>query len=201
MTIPRRLLLLSGGMDSIAIAWWLRPEACLTIDYGQVPAQAEIRAAQAAASAMGLEHHLLQVGCRVLGSGDLAGQPPAAIAPVREWWPFRNQLLVTCAAAWAVTRGFQQILLGTIASDGVHVDGTAAFMDHLSRLLAMQEGGITLAAPALHLQPEALIATSRVPMEILSWAHSCHVSDLACGRCRGCNKHANTMEACGHAPY
>lgn len=38
-------LLLSGGMDSVSIAWWLRPDVALTIDYGQKPAEAEIDAA------------------------------------------------------------------------------------------------------------------------------------------------------------
>jgi len=37
------LLLLSGGIDSVAIAAWKRPEICLTIDYGQRSARAEIR--------------------------------------------------------------------------------------------------------------------------------------------------------------
>ena len=40
-------LLLSGGMDSIAIAWWKRPDIALTLDYGQQAANAEIKAATA----------------------------------------------------------------------------------------------------------------------------------------------------------
>ncbi|RUW76172.1 7-cyano-7-deazaguanine synthase, partial [Mesorhizobium sp. M1E.F.Ca.ET.063.01.1.1] len=30
-----RMLLFSGGLDSSALAWWLRPELCVTINYGQ----------------------------------------------------------------------------------------------------------------------------------------------------------------------
>ena len=36
-------LLLSGGMDSIALAYWKRPDIALTIDYGQAAADAEER--------------------------------------------------------------------------------------------------------------------------------------------------------------
>ena len=32
-------LLLSGGMHSVAIAWWRRPNIAITIDYGQLPAE------------------------------------------------------------------------------------------------------------------------------------------------------------------
>ena len=35
-----RALLLSGGMDSIALAFWKRPEIAITIDYGQRAAEA-----------------------------------------------------------------------------------------------------------------------------------------------------------------
>ena len=28
-------LLLSGGMDSISIAWWKRPDVAISVDYGQ----------------------------------------------------------------------------------------------------------------------------------------------------------------------
>ena len=36
-------MLLSGGMDSIAVAYWRRPSLAITIDYGQVPAAGELR--------------------------------------------------------------------------------------------------------------------------------------------------------------
>ena len=41
----RTWIALSGGMDSICLAWWKRPESAITIDYGQLAASAEIAAA------------------------------------------------------------------------------------------------------------------------------------------------------------
>jgi 7-cyano-7-deazaguanine synthase len=38
-------LLLSGGMDSVALAYWLRPDVAFTIDYGQLSAEGELRSA------------------------------------------------------------------------------------------------------------------------------------------------------------
>lgn len=201
MTAVRRVLLLSGGMDSVAIAHWLRPELCLTIDYGQLPAEAEIRASGAVCRDLGLAHEVLRIDCRVIGSGDLAGRPASSLAHVREWWPFRNQLLITLAAGMVVERGYQELLLGSVRSDGAHLDGTPDFIARMSALIEQQEGHMRVRAPAIHLDSPELIKQSGVPWEVLAWAHSCHVSTLACGQCRGCNKHANVLEACGQTPY
>jgi 7-cyano-7-deazaguanine synthase len=201
MTTVRRVLLLSGGMDSIALAYWMRPELCVTLDYGQVPAAAEIQASESVCRELGLMHQVIRADCRAVGSGDLAGSSAVALAPVREWWPFRNQLLVTLAAAAVVDHGYQELLLGTVRTDGVHRDGCQEFLDRLSGLLEFQEGHLRVRAPAIHLDSAELIRESGVPQSVLAWAHSCHVATLACGRCRGCHKHANVVEACGHSPY
>lgn len=194
-------LLLSGGMDSACIAWWRRPEVCITLDYGQKPAAAEIRAAAAVCAELGVEHLLLRVDLAALGSGDMAGRPQLAEAPVPEWWPFRNQMLVTLAAMLGVSRGIKRLLIGCLATDERHADGRAAFVNAMDALLAMQEGGLRLEAPAIAMTDSDLVRTSGIPSEVLAWAHSCHIADHACGMCRGCQKHYKTLGALGHAPY
>lgn len=194
-------LLLSGGMDSIALAWWLRPELALTINYGQRPAAAEIRASQAAADSIGIQHHVIGADLSSLGSGDLSGSAPLGIAPVTEWWPFRNQMLITLAAMRGVSLGVTRLLIGTVKSDSAHADGTVAFIKSMNDLLCLQEGGITLEAPAIALSACELLHSSAIPMEILAWAHSCHVANEPCGYCRGCRKHYETLMEFGVAPY
>ena len=66
----KKAILLSGGMDSIALAYWLRPEIAITLDYGQRAAEAEIKAAAKVAGALGIEHSVISVDCSALGSGD-----------------------------------------------------------------------------------------------------------------------------------
>jgi 7-cyano-7-deazaguanine synthase len=182
-------VLLSGGMDSIALTWWKRPQIAFTIDYGQVCAAGEIRAASAVAQRLGLQHEVIAVDCRAVGSGDLAGTTPLEAAPVQEWWPFRNQLLVTIAAMRAIELGIRNLLFGAVASDATHTDGTAAFFEKLNELLSLQEGKLEVKAPATGLTSVELIRTSGVPQGLLGWAHSCHRSEYACGTCRGCAKH------------
>ncbi len=195
-------LLLSGGMDSIALAWWKRPALAITVDYGQRAAAAELRAAEAAADAMAIEHLVVKADLRALGSGDMAGTPSLLHAPASEWWPYRNQMLVTLAAMKAVTRGVQRLLLGTLKTDGQrHADGRPDFIAALDLLLQLQEYKLRLEAPAIGMTAAELIRTSGVPMDVLAWAHSCHVGEYACGLCRGCQKHYETMVALGVDPY
>jgi len=182
-------ILLSGGMDSIALAYWRRPPVAFTVDYGQVSAGGEIRAAEEIASALAMRHEIIRVDCRSLGSGDLAGSEPSLLAPVPEWWPFRNQLLVTLAAMRAVALNVDRLLVGSVASDGAHADGRPEFFVRIDALTAMQESCIRVEAPAIVLSSTELIRKSGVPREILCWAHSCHTAPVACGACRGCNKH------------
>ena len=187
-------LLLSGGMDSLCIAWWKRPEVAITIDYGQLPASAEISAATSVCKALGIEHHVVRVDCRPLGSGDMAGKQADTNAPASDWWPYRNQLLATLAAMKAISLGVTHLLLGTVLSDGTHKDGTPEFVDLMNRLLSMQEGGMMVECPAIHLKTSDLVRLSGVPRSQLAWAHSCHKANVPCGQCRGCNKYFQTLQ-------
>jgi 7-cyano-7-deazaguanine synthase len=194
-------LLLSGGMDSTSIAFWKRPDIGVTVDYGQLPAPAEIRASAAVCEALGIEHIIARVDLSPFGSGDMSSRPSLGVAPRTEWWPYRNQALVTIAAMATIGKNVGHLLIGTLKTDGHHADGTENFVQALAALLALQEGAMKLEAPAIGLDAVELVAISRIPIEILAWSHSCHRSDFACGDCGGCKKHYRTMEAIGAGAY
>ena len=189
----KRAILLSGGVDSIALSYWLRPELAFTIDYGQLPYRGELRAAEQIAKTLDMQHELLKVDCRAIGSGDLSGKAPDPHAPASEWWPYRNQLLLTLCAAKAITLGVTEILIGTVASDGFHKDGTPQFIQLVNDLIAYQEGNLRVSAPAIAMTSAELVRHAHIPEELLLWAHSCHKADYACGNCRGCNKYRNVI--------
>jgi 7-cyano-7-deazaguanine synthase len=192
------LLLLSGGLESTALAAWRRPDLALTIDYGQIPAIAESDSAGKICQELGLKHHQVRVDCRHLGSGLLASSEPSPHAPSPEWWPYRNQLLVTLAAAWGLSREITSITVGSVLGDGErHIDGRAAFYERIDALLAMQEGGMRVTAPAAGMTSDDLIIASGVPDAILGWTHSCHRSNLSCGDCPGCAKRREVFERLG----
>jgi 7-cyano-7-deazaguanine synthase len=194
-------LLLSGGMDSISIAWWKRPDIALFVDYGQKPAAAEEAAGRAVCDVIGLRHEVVRADCSALGSGNMSATPALDIAPVPEWWPYRNQLILTLAGAAALKLGGKHLIIGTLSTDGEHADGRMEFIAAMSNLMLMQEGGLTVSAPAIGMTALELVRTSGVPQSVLAWAHSCHTDNLACGQCRGCLKHYATWKALGWDPH
>jgi 7-cyano-7-deazaguanine synthase len=189
VTAARAVLLLSGGLDSTALLGLARPALALFVDYGQRPAAAEGRAAAAVASALSAELETVRVDLREIGAGLLRDDAPAPGSPSPEWWPYRNQLLVTAAAAVAVRRGLGEVLTATVASDGQrHADGTAEFYDALDAVLRIQEGAVRVRAPAIAMTSAELVTSSGVGDEVLGWTVSCHRGDLPCGSCPGCWK-------------
>ena len=182
-------LLLSGGMDSIAIAYWQRPNFAFTIDYGQLAANKEIIIAKKVCDELNISHHILTFNLKQFGSGDLVGTATNAHAPASDWWPYRNQMLITLAAMYGIKLGINKILIGSVKSDNYHIDGSKVFVNAMNKLLSLQEGHLELEAPALDLTTTQLVLTKRVPIELLGWAHSCHKGDYACGQCRGCYKY------------
>ncbi len=194
----KRALLLSGGMDSLAVAWWLRPEVGITLDYGQLAAEAEIAASSAICNLLQIEHHVISIDCRSVGSGDMAGGQADAHAPASDWWPYRNQMLVTLASMKAISLGVKTLYLGTVKSDGSHRDGTPEFVEAISQLMVIQEGEMTVEAPAIGLSTAELVRVAGVPSSVLAWAHSCHKSNVACGNCRGCNKYFEVWHELEH---
>ncbi|KQT70260.1 7-cyano-7-deazaguanine synthase [Methylobacterium sp. Leaf465] len=187
-----RVLLFSGGLDSTALAWWQKPDVGFFVDYGQAAAVGEHAAAVSIASELGLRLETLKVDLSGLGLGPLAGKPPSELGRGPEWWPYRNQMLLTLAGMRFVGEGLTELLIGSVATD-VHADGRPPFLRAMDRVMAVQEGGVRVKAPARCLDGPALLETSGIPERILGATFSCHVMEYACGRCPGCNKHRETL--------
>ena len=169
------VLLLSGGIDSSAIAFWKRPDTCLTIDYGQPSFLGELRAARAIAATVQAAHHVASV--------------PLYKDPIGTdgYWPVRNQLLISVAAAMFGREANLKILLGVLGTD-VHSDCAKPFIATTNELFAVQGALIRVSAPAIDLNERELLSRSNFPLEKLGVTFSCHRSDLPCGDCPGCLK-------------
>ncbi|MGH8493113.1 MAG: 7-cyano-7-deazaguanine synthase [Moraxellaceae bacterium] len=191
------LLLLSGGIDSAAVAAWRRPALCLTIDYGQKSARAESQASKQICADLNLQHKVGTWRISELGAGDMSSNETSLHSTHTEFWPFRNQYLITMAAMVAIKEGCRSLLIGTVLTDSRHRDGSLDFVSALDHVLSLQEGEIRLDAPAVSLTSTELIRLSGIQPSTLGWTHSCHVSDFACGKCRGCQKHSEVMSSLG----
>lgn len=194
------VLLLSGGIDSAAIAAWKRPSAAITVDYGQKAAGAEIHSASQVALELGISHSTLALDCSEIGTGTMASDDTiSSSSPTPEWWPFRNQFLITVAAMWAIRNGCGEVIIGTVSTDGQHADGREPFISAMRSLLDLQECSIKLSAPAAELTSMELIRISGISADVLGWTHSCHTGNYPCGRCRGCVKHLDVRDQLGVA--
>ena len=191
-------LLLSGGMDSYALAYQEKPDVAVTIDYGQLPAQAEIKASTILTNRLNIQHIIFSTDLSAIGSGDLCGKPAIKSAPVSEWWPYRNQFLITVAAMCLIPLGIKRLLIAAVNTDLIHCDGTKEFIEMSSKVLSMQEGGMKVEAPAINISTAELVKQSNIPFSLLAWSHSCHTDNIACGQCGGCRKHRKVVAELGY---
>jgi len=184
----KKAVLLSGGIDSICLTYGLRPDIAYTINYGQVAAEREIYVSIYICNFLNIEHKIIDVNCRHLGSGNLANENKLNISPSEEWWPYRNQLLITLALMQAIKDEVKEIHLASVKSDSFHTDGTREFYNLINNLVYYQEGNIKIKCETIDLYSHELAKKCSIPLDLLSLAHSCHVSNIACGKCSGCTK-------------
>lgn len=197
MGIVKKAVLLSGGIDSICLTYHLRPDIAYTIDYGQTVADREIYVSNFICKQLDVLHKVIKVDCKSLGSGTLANSMKLAISPSVEWWPFRNQLLITLASMQAIKDQVTEIYLASVKSDAFHIDGTEEFYKLMGNLVYYQEGKIKILCPTLDYYSHELVQNYNVPLDLISIAHSCHMSNLACGRCTGCIKQLKVRQEIG----
>lgn len=190
-----RVLMFTGGMDSTALAWMLRPEKLLLLDYGQRPAKGEERASRAIAKELGIELEVARVDMSPFGHGTMStsGSPLASSAAAPEFWPYRNQMLVTLAAMKYAGDPIAEIMVGTVVGDDAHPDGSREFVSAIDSLVKLQSG-VRVSAPAIGMTTLELIRKADVPKSVMGWTFSCHTGEWACGSCRGCHKHRQVME-------
>ena len=60
-------ILLSGGIDSICLAFGIKPKIAYTIDYGQTVAEREIYVSKFICKELNIEHKVIRVDCKSLG--------------------------------------------------------------------------------------------------------------------------------------
>ncbi len=193
----RTAILLSGGVDSICLAYLLKPDFAYTIDYGQISADREIYISKLICEKLNICHEIIKVDCESLGSGSMANKTSLKISPSTEWWPYRNQLLITLALMKALKNDVDEIHLASVKSDSFHKDGTKEFYELINNLSQYQEGKIKVICRTIDYYSHELVNTYKVPLELILMAHSCHQSNIACGICSGCLKQLRIRQELG----
>lgn len=192
------IVLLSGGLDStVALHWAIRCYGqplvrALSFDYGQRHGVELSRAAEIARQA-GVPHRVQEFAAPLSYLTGRDGDPSTSDVVV----PARNTLMLSLAAAEAVSRGAHVIVIGCCADDAaVFPDCRPAYLDAMTRVIDLGVGsGMKIVAPLVHKTKREIVALGRElgcdAAMALSW--SCYDPQFAgartpleCGRCMAC---------------
>ena len=204
-------ILLSGGMDSTTLLWWLKEQHpgeihAISIDYHQRH-RVELECAARLASLAGVAHKVVELDLTAIGGSPLTDSRlhvPAArdrqqIATVV---PFRNLLFVTLAAAYAETRDIHDLYLAPVADDyPAYRDCRRPFYDSLEqtlRLGAARDTPFRIHTPFIDRRKTEMVALGLqlgVPYE---HTHTCYAGQRpACGQCDACAERIAAFQANG----
>lgn len=205
----KALVLLSGGLDSAtALAWaidtWGKEEVgALAISYGQKHSKELVCAQQVAKHyEVPLKHIVLpdsiwaDSDCTLLKGRDeidestYAEQIEKSDGPIATSVPFRNGVFLSIAAAQAMSRGCQHLVIGVHQDDNeaAYPDCDEIFLDYMGRtILNGTDDMVDLEAPFGGLTKDEIVKWGlghHVPYE-LTW--SCYNGrEKACGKCATC---------------
>lgn len=170
------IVLLSGGIDSAACAWFLRDRGYsvkgLFVDYGQRAALFEKRGAESLSSTLGIPLDCISVSTpSQFGAGEVTG---------------RNAFLVF--AALLTGRLHTGVIALGIHSGTTYYDCSSAFARSIDRLLAEHsDGRVRLSTPFITWSKRNIFdyyQASRLPIEL---TYSCENGQMPiCGTCLSC---------------
>lgn len=175
------ILLLSGGMDSVAILSVFRPKVCLFVDYRQPAAEAEYKASKFFASHYNSTLFRIKMNLTDTSAQDLSFSDEL-------YFPFRNQLLITIAGYYAAKIKERKILIGSTHSDKHFKDNDVSFVEKINDLMKFQDANISLVAPAINHDSIEYFQNAKISEPLYHHLHSCNFSNDPCGTCSSCIK-------------
>ncbi len=220
MTLPKAVVLLSGGMDSATAAAIAQREGfdvhALSVRYGQRHA-VELEAARRVAQRLGIGHHVvIDLDLRAFGGSALtADLPVPKDTPMSEigtgipatYVPARNTIFLSLALAWAETLGAHDIFIGANALDySGYPDCRPEYLEAYARMadLATRAGvegaRLTIHTPLLRLTKAEIVARGLalgLDYGITSTCYDPAPDGAACGRCEACLLRLKGFEEAG----
>jgi 7-cyano-7-deazaguanine synthase len=220
MTLPKAVVLLSGGMDSTTVAAIAQRDGfdvhALSVRYGQRHA-VELDAARRVAERLGIRRHVvIELDLRAFGGSALtADQPVPKDTPLAEigtripatYVPARNTIFLSLALAWAETLGAHDIYLGANALDySGYPDCRPEYLEAFARMadLATRAGvegsRHTIHTPLLHLTKAQIVARGLdlgLDSSLTSTSYDPAPDGAACGRCEACLLRLKGFEEAG----
>ena len=216
--MPKAVVLLSGGLDSITTLALAQEQGydchALSLDYGQRH-NAELAAAQRlAATASVREYRIIRLGLGDFGGSaltdDAIAVPDHATAGIPVTYvPARNTIFLSLALGWAEVLGAWDLFIGVNAVDySGYPDCRPEFIAAYERLAnlatrgGVEGGNFTIHAPLIHLSKAGIIREGiRLGIDY-AMTVSCYSADRegrGCGVCDACRLRAEGFREAGIA--
>lgn len=220
MTLPKAVVLLSGGMDSATTAAIAQREGfdvhALSVRYGQRHA-VELDAARRVAQRLGIRRHVvIDLDLRAFGGSALTADLPVPkdtpLAGIgtripATYVPARNTIFLSLALAWAEALGARDIFFGANALDySGYPDCRPEYLESYARMadLATRAGvegaRLTIHTPLLRLTKAEIVAQGLalgLDFGITSTCYDPAPDGAACGRCEACLLRLKGFEEAG----
>lgn len=206
----KTIVLMSGGLDSTTLVYWLLSQGddvrALSVDYGQRHGIELEAARQIATRDLSIPHvyiDLRQLAGVMHGSSQTDPTVPVPHGHYEEESmkltvvPNRNMVLLSIAAAYAISEKADRIAYAAHAGDhAIYPDCRPAFVDALSVLLQhVHFTPLQLHTPFLHMKKSEIVSLGRslgVPFH-KTW--SCYEDGIMhCGKCGTCTERKEAFE-------
>ena len=203
-------ILLSGGMDSTTLLWWMNAQRIseihtIAIDYGQRH-RVELECSRNLSEIAGARsHQVLALDLQQIGGSPLTDETLDVPASedghqVNTVVPYRNMLFVTLASAWAETQNVNTIYLSPVKDDyESYRDCRREFYDALEKSLRLggtRETQLRIHTPFITKWKTEVIRMGlklQVPYEL---THTCYEGTRpACGICDACTERIEAFRA------
>ena len=206
------ILLLSGGIDSTVLLFWLLKNDYdvypLHINYGQITATAEIRAIHSLTPNEILKKTFFMNVPELItvGSGTLAGEYPHYTDSKKQWYeseffPNRNLLLLTLASSYGYKNDIPNISIGVVGRNSYN-DTKKTFLNLVQRTVTNSLTKIEIIAPFAGKSRKFVIDEAISLKTPLEFTFSCNsLNEKHCLLCTSCLERQKALEAIGKANF